>query len=57
MSLPIFDDEALQLLRAFLKVKDPSARKLIIALAEAAARGGTIKAYDVSEEKKPPKTH
>jgi hypothetical protein len=47
MNTPFFDEESLRLLKAFIQVKDPEARKLIIALVEAAARGGTIKAYSV----------
>lgn len=56
MSTPFFDDDSLRLLKAFIQVKDPEARRLIIALVEAAARGGKIRAVSV-EDAAEPKTH
>lgn len=56
MSSPFLDEEAMRLLTAFVQVKDPEARRLILALVEAASRGGTIKAYHVEGETVP-KTH
>ena len=56
MSTPFFDDDSLRLLKAFIQVKDPETRKLILALVEAAARGGKIKPYIVRDGTAP-KTH
>lgn len=56
MSQSLIDDEAVRLLAAFVQVKDPEARRLIIALVEAASRGGKIKTYRV-DDKIEPKPH
>jgi len=53
MSDRFFDEQALRLLRAFFAIKDQSARELIIALAEAAARGRKISAYPVDADNEP----
>ena len=37
------DHEALRLMRAFYNVGDPEARRIIVAIVEAAARGAAVK--------------
>ena len=43
------DQEALRLMRAFCNVRDREARRIIVAVVEAAARGASIKVEEPSE--------
>lgn len=43
------DQEALRLMRAFYKVRDREARRIIVAIVEAAARGAAVKLEEPAE--------
>jgi hypothetical protein len=43
------DTEALRLVRAFYNVRDPQARRIIVAIVEAAARGAAVKIEEPAE--------
>ncbi|HEU4357475.1 MAG TPA: hypothetical protein VFR54_03390 [Xanthobacteraceae bacterium] len=43
------DQEALRLMRAFYNVRDPEARRIIVALVEAVARGAAVKIQEPAE--------
>lgn len=43
------DQEALRLVRAFYKIRDREARRIIVAIVEAAARGASVKIEEPAE--------
>ena len=43
------DDEGLRLIKAFYRVRDREARRIIVAIVEAAARGASVKLEESSE--------
>jgi hypothetical protein len=49
MALQDDDEEALRLLKAFCKIRDPEARRIIVAIVEAAARGASVKIEEPAE--------
>lgn len=54
MTEKMFDEQSLRLLRAYFTIEDGEARELIVALAEAAAKGAKIEAHpvgDIAEKK------
>ena len=44
------DAEALRLVRAFYKIKDPEIRRIILAITEAAARGAIVSVREADKE-------
>jgi hypothetical protein len=53
MSDPFFDEQSLRLLKAFFAIEDQSVRERLIALTEAAARGGQIATYPIEADNEP----
>jgi hypothetical protein len=40
------NEEGLRLIKALLKIRNPGARRIVLAIAEAAARGATVQVDD-----------
>jgi hypothetical protein len=48
MAPDFVEAEALKLLKAFLRIEDPQARRIIIAIVEAAARGTMVRIEELA---------
>jgi hypothetical protein len=50
---PVEDRELLRLVRAFCAITDPDVRRIIIAIAEAAARGAPVRVDETDADQDP----